>query len=45
MRASGVVIRKPGTDDSTTLKTDHSIFVVSCTEKVVENVVADILAE
>ena len=44
-RASGVVIRKPGKDDYTKLKVYRSISLLSCLGKVVEKVVAELLAE
>jgi hypothetical protein len=45
MRASGVVIRKPGQDDYTQLNAYRSISLLSCIEKVVEKVVAELLSE
>jgi hypothetical protein len=44
-RASGVVIRKPGKDDYTKLKAYRSISLLSCMGKVIEKVVAELLAE
>jgi len=43
-RASGVVIHKPGKEDSTRLKAYHYISLVSCIGKVVEKVVAELLS-
>jgi hypothetical protein len=45
MRASGVVIRKPGKDDYTQLMAYHSISLLSCMGKVVKQVVAELLPE
>jgi len=45
MRASGVVICKPGLDDYTLLKAYRSISLHSCMGKVVETVVAELLPE
>jgi len=45
MRASGVVIRKPGKDDYTKLKAYRSISLLSCMGTVVNNVVAELLSE
>jgi len=45
MRASGVVIPKPGKDDYTTLQAYHSISLLSCMGKVVKNVAAELLSE
>jgi len=42
---SGVVIRKPGKDDYTKLKAYRSISLLSCMGKVIEKVVAELLAE
>jgi len=44
-RASGVVLCKPGKDDDTKLKAYHSISLLSSLGKVVEKVVAELLAE
>jgi len=45
MRASGVVIRKPGKDNYTQLKAYLSILLLICMGKVVEKVVAELLSE
>jgi len=44
-QASSGVIRKPGKDNYTKLKVYHSISLLSCMGKVVEKVVAELLAE
>jgi len=44
-RASGIVICKPGKDDYTKLKAYHSFSLLSCMGKVIEKVVAELLAE
>jgi len=44
-RASMIVIRKPGKDNYTKLKVYHSNSLLSCMGKVVEKVVAELLAE
>jgi hypothetical protein len=44
-RVRGVEIRKPGKDDYTQLKAHRSISLLSCTGKVVEKVVAELLSE
>jgi len=44
-RASGVVFRNPGNDDSTKLTAYRSISQLRCIGKVVETVVAELLAE
>jgi len=43
MRASGLVICKPGKDNYTQLKAHRSISLSSCMGKVVEKVVAELL--
>jgi len=45
MRASDVVIRKPGNDAYTKLKAYRSISLLSCMGKVVEKVAAELLSE
>jgi len=45
MRASGVVIPKPGREDYTQLKVYRYISMLSCMGKVVEKVVAELLSE
>jgi len=44
-RVTGVVIRKPGKDDYTLLMAYLPISLLSCIEKVVEKVVAELLSE
>ena len=44
-RASGLVIRKPGKDDYTQLKSNPSISLLSCMGKVIENVVTELLSK
>ena len=44
-RARGVVIRRPGEDDYTKLKPYSSISLLSCTGRVVEKVVPELLSE
>ena len=44
-QGSGVVFRKPGHDDYTTLKAYRSISLLSCLGKVVEKVAAELLSE
>jgi hypothetical protein len=44
-RASGIVIHKPGMDDYIKLKAYCSILLLSCIGKVVQKVVAELLAE
>jgi hypothetical protein len=41
---SGVVLRKPGKDDYTKLRAYHSISLLICMGKVIEKVVAELLA-
>jgi len=43
-RASRVVIRKPGKEDFTKLKSYETISLLSCMGKVVEKVVAELLS-
>jgi len=43
--ANGVVIRKPGNDDYTTLKAYRTITLLSCMGKVVGKVTAELLSE
>jgi hypothetical protein len=45
MRASGVVIRKPGKDNCTKLKAYRSISLLSSMGKVGEKVAAELLSE
>ena len=44
-RASGVLIRKPGKEDYTTLKLYRTISLLSCLGKVVEKVVAELQSD
>jgi len=43
--ASGLVIRKPGKDDYTPMKANHSTLLVSCMGTVVETVLTELLSE
>jgi hypothetical protein len=45
MRASGVVIRKPGKDNYMKLKAYHTISLLSCMGKVIAKLVAELPAE